>query len=69
MAGENDPMNKSQMIQTGWLVETAAGLMYWPMSELAEAFKYCEADAKPVPAWAYASELDAHQSAQATQEA
>nr|WP_315236053.1 hypothetical protein [uncultured Albidiferax sp.] len=56
-------MDKS-LIQTGSMVETSSGQMFWPLEDESQASAFCEHGAKPVPIWVKVTELEDHQTAQ-----
>ena len=56
-------LDKNQ-IQVGWMVETSAGSMFWPLDEYNIACTYCKDAAEPVGICCNQSKLNQHIEAQ-----
>lgn len=56
-------MTQANQIEIGWLVMTASGPMFWPLTDYAEACSYCNDGAEPVKIYAGRTALETHEAA------
>jgi len=52
------------LVQTGWLVDTSDGPMFWPVEESDVASLYCQLNTSPVPMYSQRTVLELHIKAQ-----